>query len=76
MNPDHRTLLGNYVDLNLPGSFAGFFRSFKEQRVVVQEKKRRLREWMKGNSTYTNHRYARRRFPTYKVINNGIDGQS
>jgi hypothetical protein len=28
---------------------------------------------MKGNSTYTKHRYARRRFPTNKVIVNGID---
>jgi hypothetical protein len=28
---------------------------------------------MKGNSTYTKHRYARRRFPTNKVIVNGLD---
>ncbi len=34
---------------------------------------RRVREWMKGNSTYTKHRYARRRFPTNKVFVNGID---
>ena len=76
MNPDHRTLLENYVTPNLPGSFAGFesfFRSLKERGVVVQEDKRRVREWMKGNSTYTKHRYARRRFPTNKVIVNGLD---
>jgi hypothetical protein len=76
MNPDHRTLLENYVTPNLPGSFAGFerfFRSLKERGVVVQEDKRRVKEWMKGNSTYTKHRYARRRFPTNKVIVNGID---
>jgi hypothetical protein len=40
---------------------------------VSQEDKRREREWMKGYSTYTKHRYARRRFPTKKVIVNGID---
>ncbi len=28
---------------------------------------------MKGNSTYTKHRYVRRRFPTNKVIVNGLD---
>jgi hypothetical protein len=52
MNPDHRTLLENYVTANLPGSFAGFgsfFRSLKELVVVVQKDKRRVREWMKGN---------------------------
>jgi hypothetical protein len=71
MNPDNRTLLENYVTPNLPGSFAGFesfFRSLKERGVVVQEDKRRVKEWMKGYSTYTKHRYARRRFPI-----NGID---
>jgi hypothetical protein len=52
--PDHRTLLENYVTPNLLGSFAGyesFFRSLKERRVVEQEDKRRVREWIKGNST-------------------------
>ncbi len=38
----------------------------------MQEDKRRVREWMKGNSTYTKHHYARRRFPTNEVIVNGI----
>ena len=67
---------GKLCYINLPGSFAGFesfFRSLKERGVVVQEDKRRARDWMKGNSTYTKHRYARRRFPTNKVIVNGID---
>jgi hypothetical protein len=76
MNPDYRTLLENYVTPNLPGSFAGFesfFRSLKERGEVVQEDKRRVRELMKGNSTYTKHRYARRRFLKNKVIVNGTD---
>jgi hypothetical protein len=76
MNPDHRTLLENYVTPNLPGSFArfeSFFRSLKERGVVVQEDKRRVRKWMKGNSTFRKHRYARKRFPTNKVILNGTD---
>jgi hypothetical protein len=76
MNPDHRTRLENYVTPNLPGSIAGFesyFLLLRERGVVVQEDKRRLREWMKGSSTYTKHRYARRRFPKNKVIVNGID---
>jgi hypothetical protein len=50
MNPDHRSLLEIYVTPNLPGSFAGFesfFRSLKEREVVVQEDKRRVRNWMK-----------------------------
>jgi hypothetical protein len=75
MNPDHKTLLENYVTSNLPGSFAGFesfFRSLKERGEVVQDK-RRVRECMKGNSTYTKHRYASRRFPTNIVIVNGLD---
>jgi hypothetical protein len=76
MNLDHRTLSENYVTPNLPGSFAGFesfFCSLNERGVVVHEDKRRVREWMKGNSTYTKHQYARRQYPTNKVNVNGID---
>jgi hypothetical protein len=46
MNPDHRTLLENYVTPNLPGSLTGFesfFRSLKERGVVVKEDKRSKR---------------------------------
>lgn len=76
MNPNHRTLQENYVTPNLPGSFAGFesfFRSLKERGVALQEDKHRVKEWMKGNSSYTKHRPARRRFPTNKVIVKGVD---
>jgi hypothetical protein len=62
MNSDNRTLLENYVTPYLPGSFArfeSFFRSLKERGVVMQEDNRRVREWIKGNSKYTKHRYAR-----------------
>jgi hypothetical protein len=60
----------NYVALQ--GSFAGFesfFRSLKERGVVVQEDKRRITEWMKGNNTNTKYRYARSRFPRFKARN-------
>ena len=43
---------------------------------MVQEDKRRVSELIKRNSTYTKHRYARRRFPINKVIVTGIDDTS
>jgi len=38
---------------------------------VTVEDKRGIKEWMKGNSTYTKHRQARK-FETNRVIVNGI----
>ena len=66
----------NYVNPSLPGSFSGFesfYRSLLERGVVTVEEKRAIKEWMKGNSTYTKHRPARRKFETNRVIVNGID---
>ena len=40
---------------------------------MTVEEKRAIKEWMKGNSTYTKHRPARRKFETNRVIVNGID---
>ena len=58
----NRTLQANYINPALPGSFSGFesfFRSLVERGVVKKREKRLVREWMKGNSTYTKHRPAR-----------------
>jgi hypothetical protein len=61
--------LENYPKItpNQPGSFTGFEfffqRSLPERGVEVQEDKKLVRDWMRVNSTFSKHRYARRRFP-------------
>ena len=62
----------------VPGSFSGFesfYRSLLERGEVNQREKCQVKEWMKGNGTYTKHRPARRRFQTnsffkYKTVVN------
>jgi len=71
-----KTLQENYVNPALPGSFSGFssfYRSLRERRAIGSREKTKVFEWMKGNSTYTKHRPARRHFKTNRVIVPGID---
>ena len=63
-----KTLQENYVNPALPGSFSGFasfYRSLRERRAIRAREKSQVYEWMKGNSTYTKHRPARRHFKSY-----------
>ena len=65
-----------YYDPKHPGSYAG---PSKLHRVTKDAGKKitlnQIREWLKGQETYTLHRRVRRKFPRNKVIVDGIDDQ-
>ncbi len=65
-----------YYDPKHPASYAS---PLKLYRVVKAAGKkitlREIREWLKGQETYTLHRRVRRKFPRNRVIVAGIDDQ-
>lgn len=63
-----------YLDASKPGSFSGlesFYRALKARGQPV--KKKELKTWMEGQTAYTLHKTARRKFKRNKVFSQGID---
>ena len=65
-----------YYDPKNPASYTGptkLYRTVKAagKKVTLQE----IRDWLKGQETYTLHRQVRHTFPRNKVIVDGIDEQ-
>ena len=65
-----------YYDPKSPASYAG---PTKLYRVVKTAGKnitlQQIKDWLKGQETYTLHRQVRRKFPRNKVVVGGIDEQ-
>ena len=63
-----------YVNPSLPGSFSGFesfSRALRNRGVFVGKK--RLKNWIQSQPTYTKHHPIRRRYQRNRVIVSGID---
>ena len=66
-----------YYDPKQPASYAGPTKLYKVVKAAGKKiTLRQIREWLKGQETYTLHRQARRRFPRSRVIVGGLNSQA
>jgi len=65
-----------YYDPKHPASYSGPTKLYKVAKAAGKKiSLRQIREWLKGQETYTLHRQVRRKFPRNKVVVDGIDEQ-
>ena len=65
-----------YYDPKQPASYAGPSKLYKVAKAAGKKiTLHQIREWLKGQETYTLHRQARRRFPRNRVIVGGLNSQ-
>ena len=60
-----------YYDMKHPAGFA----SIKKLAKATGQSQKKVKDWMKAQSTYTLHKQARKRYPTRKYIVHDIDEQ-
>ena len=65
-----------YYDPKHPGSYAGPAKLYKVVKAAGKKiTLHQIREWLKGQETYTLHRRVRHKFPRNRVVVAGIDDQ-
>ena len=58
-----------YYDMKHPAGFA----SIKKLAKATGQSQKKVKDWMKAQSTYTLHKQARKRYPTRKYIVHDIE---